>query len=272
MTRARTELEQVGLGDRLGHYPAQLSGGEQQRVALARALCPRPSLLIADEPTGNLDEATGSAIIDLIFDLPGPPRRDARACHARSGARRALRPRDPDALRHGRGRCGRRFRMNAPADFPKPVARPPIAALRHARPARRPREVCVSFCSASRSASPRSSASKVSRGRSTTASGAKVASSSAATRRFRSFIAAFRADERAFLESYGSLSTVATMRAMARAENGDAALVEVKAVEPSWPRIGARRFRPSMPLRRRSRRRTACSAPLPKRRCLLGST
>ncbi len=68
--RARVELEQVGLGDRLSHYPAQLSGGEQQRVALARALCPRPSLLIADEPTGNLDEATGRAIIDLLFDLP----------------------------------------------------------------------------------------------------------------------------------------------------------------------------------------------------------
>jgi putative ABC transport system ATP-binding protein len=68
--RARAELEQVGLGDRLTHYPAQLSGGEQQRVALARALAPRPSLLIADEPTGNLDETTGRAIIDMMFDLP----------------------------------------------------------------------------------------------------------------------------------------------------------------------------------------------------------
>jgi putative ABC transport system ATP-binding protein len=68
--RARAELEQVGLGDRLSHYPAQLSGGEQQRVALARALAPRPSLLIADEPTGNLDETTGRAIIDMMFDLP----------------------------------------------------------------------------------------------------------------------------------------------------------------------------------------------------------
>ena len=68
--RARAELEQVGLGDRLSHYPVQLSGGEQQRVALARALAPRPSLLIADEPTGNLDEATGRAIIDMMFDLP----------------------------------------------------------------------------------------------------------------------------------------------------------------------------------------------------------
>ncbi len=67
--RAAAELAAVGLGERLSHYPAQLSGGEQQRVALARALAPRPSLLIADEPTGNLDEATGRAIIELMFDL-----------------------------------------------------------------------------------------------------------------------------------------------------------------------------------------------------------
>ena len=68
--RASAELEQVGLAGRRTHYPAQLSGGEQQRVALARALAPRPSLLIADEPTGNLDETTGRAIIDMMFDLP----------------------------------------------------------------------------------------------------------------------------------------------------------------------------------------------------------
>ena len=68
--RARDELAAVGLAQRLGHYPAQLSGGEQQRVALARALAPRPSLIIADEPTGNLDEATGRGVIDLLFALP----------------------------------------------------------------------------------------------------------------------------------------------------------------------------------------------------------
>ena len=98
--RARDELDQVGLADRMSHYPAQLSGGEQQRVALARALCPRPSLLIADEPTGNLDETTGRGIVDLLFDLK-----------ARRGATLALVTHDPGLA----ARCDRIVRMRSGA-------------------------------------------------------------------------------------------------------------------------------------------------------------
>lgn len=67
--KSKTLLEKVGLGNRMHHYPSQLSGGEQQRVALARAFSNSPSILFADEPTGNLDEETGEKVIQLLFDL-----------------------------------------------------------------------------------------------------------------------------------------------------------------------------------------------------------
>lgn len=94
---AQDALGRVGLADRAGHYPRQLSGGEQQRVAIARAFAPRPEILFADEPTGNLDETTGEHVIDLLLDL----RRD-------SGAALVLVTHDPKLAQ----RCDRRLRMH----------------------------------------------------------------------------------------------------------------------------------------------------------------
>jgi putative ABC transport system ATP-binding protein len=91
-------LERVGLGGRLTHYPRQLSGGEQQRVALARAFAPEPQLLLADEPTGNLDAATGASIIDLMFEM-----------NAEQGTTLVLVTHD-EALA---ARCSRRIRLSA---------------------------------------------------------------------------------------------------------------------------------------------------------------
>jgi putative ABC transport system ATP-binding protein len=108
--RAAAELALVGLSDRQRHYPAQLSGGEQQRVALARALVPRPSVVIADEPTGNLDEVTGGAIIELLF-----------AARTRSGATLVLVTHDAALA----ARCDRTLRMRSghlEAAAPAPAA------------------------------------------------------------------------------------------------------------------------------------------------------
>jgi putative ABC transport system ATP-binding protein len=111
---ARDLLEEVGLGHRTTHYPGQLSGGEQQRVALARALVNQPRLLLADEPTGNLDGATGRAVVDLIF----------AACAAR-GMTLLLITHD-----HGlAARCRRRVAMDGGRLFEAPAERTRAAAL-----------------------------------------------------------------------------------------------------------------------------------------------
>jgi putative ABC transport system ATP-binding protein len=94
--KAAAALESVGLGHRLTHLPGQLSGGEQQRVALARAFAPGPDLMLADEPTGNLDQATGEVVMDLLFDL-----------RARSGATLLLITHDPVLA----ARCSRRVHI-----------------------------------------------------------------------------------------------------------------------------------------------------------------
>jgi len=95
-TRARVQLERVGLGPRLTHYPGQLSGGEQQRVALARAFVTEPTILLADEPTGNLDGETGNYIMEILFDL-----------HARRGTTLILVTHQTELA----DRCRRRLRL-----------------------------------------------------------------------------------------------------------------------------------------------------------------
>ncbi len=96
LDRARVQLEAVGLGPRLTHYPGQLSGGEQQRVALARAFVAEPTILLADEPTGNLDAETGEAVMEALFDL-----------HARRGTTLILATHQPELA----DRCGRIVRL-----------------------------------------------------------------------------------------------------------------------------------------------------------------
>ena len=96
LSEATRLLGRVGLSQRLSHYPGQLSGGEQQRVALARAFAAGPRLLLADEPTGNLDQATGKAVVDLLFELQD-----------RSGATLVLITHDPALA----ARCGRVVRV-----------------------------------------------------------------------------------------------------------------------------------------------------------------
>ncbi|MBM3508716.1 MAG: ATP-binding cassette domain-containing protein [Alphaproteobacteria bacterium] len=116
--RARERLVEVGLGHRLTHYPAQLSGGEQQRVALARAFAGEPKLVLADEPTGNLDSATGHAIVDLMFRI-----------RADRGTTLLLVTHDTSLAQ----RCGRVLRMDDGRVFGA-VAADPVRA--HADPAR----------------------------------------------------------------------------------------------------------------------------------------
>ncbi len=101
--RAKLLLERVGLGDRLGHLPAELSGGEQQRVALARALMCRPEIILADEPTGNLDALTGSEILKLLFEVNETPIACVMVTHSAEAAARCDRVLRLDAGRLAAG-------------------------------------------------------------------------------------------------------------------------------------------------------------------------
>ena len=235
-----------GSATALSHYPAQLSGGEQQRVALARALCPRPSLLIADEPTGNLDEATGRAIMDLMFDLPA--RRGATLALVTHDA--ALAARCDRVIRMRSGAAGgaaplSRVGMNAAAaEFPRASGRPADGALRLARPARR-------TCGPTHLSPLHRARGRGDRRRRKSRAGARRRPGARGTRdpRRRRLVLAHPPPPRRPTSRLSSKATARCRRSRPCAQwperaSGDAALVEVKAVEPSWPRIGAAVFAP----------------------------
>ena len=106
VARARQLLDEVGLADRAHHYPSQLSGGEQQRIAIARALANDPPIVLADEPTGNLDSGTGRHIMDLLLNVRRTRGADAGAGDARRGAGGAGRHAAGAARRPAGGRAG----------------------------------------------------------------------------------------------------------------------------------------------------------------------
>ena len=236
--RPRRTRAPSGLGERLKHYPAQLSGGEQQRVALARALAPRPSLLIADEPTGNLDEATGKAIIELLFALPAERGATLALVTHDPGARRALRPDAAHALRRSIERPARRSQQlvrvrGALSLLMRFAARDLRGGLEGLR-------IFLACIAHRRRRDRRGQFAR--RARSRTASRAMAARILGGDAAFSLIHRELSPDERAFSRrARRRCPTSRAPRAMARNAAGDATLVDLKAVER---RLAARSARP----------------------------
>src|SRR5712672_1876687 len=206
--RAAQELASVGLGDRLQHYPTQLSGGEQQRVALARALAPDPAILVADEPTGNLDEATGKQIVDLLFTK-----------HAERGMTLVLVTHDSSlALR-----CALRELRGGLRGFYVFIACIALGVMAIAGVG------SVAACLGDGLAR---------EGR--TLLGGDVA--------FSLIQREAKPDEIAFLRARGEVSVAVALREMARSGDGRLALVELKAVDGNYPMLGELTLDPKMPM------------------------
>ncbi len=239
--RAAQELALVGLGERLHHYPAQLSGGEQQRVALARALAPNPAILVADEPTGNLDEKTGTQIIDLLFQG-----------HKERGTTLVLVTHDANLA----ARCERVVRDPFRKDRDVSAVTAASArdtgglvalrfALRELRGGLRGFYVFIACIALGVAAIAGVGSLAGSLGDGLSREGRTILGGDLS---FGVIHRELEPAERDFLASRGRVSVAATMRAMARKDDGNAALVEIKAVDGAYPLYGAVKLEPTMPV------------------------
>ncbi len=219
-------LDAVGLKARVDHYPGQLSGGEQQRVALARAFVARPRLLLADEPTGNLDRATGDAVIELLFALNAESGTTLMLITPRSRHRRALRPH----LAHGRRARGHGSRRGRVTMLSLRLAR---RELKGGLSGFRVLLACLALGVATIAAAGSLDAALH---HSLTENARALLGGDAAV------VLTYRqptSDESAFLAQSGSLANAVEMRAMASTSPATRTLVELKAVDNAYPLYGA---------------------------------